>query len=161
MSKWPRSLFYLCLAAAIALDQAGKAWASTSLQPLRSVEIVPGLFNLTYVQNRGIAFGMFAGQGLVIGLIVIALGLFALYQSRGLDWRGVEPNLVGGALVGGAIGNIIDRLRQGYVVDFFDVHWHGHYWPVFNVADSLICISVAWIALRQFVGTAPAKKVEA
>ena len=158
MSKWPRSLFYLCLAAAIVLDQATKAWATAALQPLRSIEMVPGWFSLTYVQNRGIAFGMFAGQGLIIGVIVIALGLFALYHSRGIDWRRVEPNLVGGALVGGALGNIIDRMRQGYVVDFFDAHWHGHFWPVFNVADSLICLSVAWIAWRQLAGPAPAKK---
>lgn len=146
---WPRPSFYVVILMVIVLDQLTKMWATLSLQPLGTVMLVPGFFNLTYVRNTGIAFGMFAGQGLLVGLFVVALGLLALYYARGLNWAGWEPNLVGGCLCGGALGNLLDRSRWGYVVDFFDAHIGMHHWPVFNVADSLICLSVGWIVLRQ------------
>ncbi len=119
--------------------------------------LAPGFFNLTYVRNTGIAFGMFAGEGLLVGLFMVVLALVALYYARGLNWAGWEPNLVGGGLCGGALGNLLDRSRWGYVVDFFDVHAGTYHWPVFNVADSLICVAVGWIVLRQLFGTTPGK----
>jgi signal peptidase II len=152
-TRWPRPVFYVMIVLVIALDQLTKMWATKSLQPLGSVILVPGFFNLTYVRNTGIAFGMFANQGLLVGVFVVVLALVALYYTRGLNWTGWEPNLVGGLLVGGALGNLLDRSRLGYVVDFFDAYIGTHHWPVFNVADSLICISVGWIVLRQLTGT--------
>jgi signal peptidase II len=153
-TRWPRPSFYAVTLLVIVLDQLTKTWATASLRPVRMVTLVPGLFNLTYVQNTGIAFGMFAGQGLLVGLFVAVLALVALYYTRGLDWSGWEPNLVGGCLCGGALGNLLDRSRFGYVVDFFDVYIGAHHWPVFNVADSFICLSVGWIVMRQLgVGT--------
>ena len=148
-ARWPRPSFYVVIALVIALDQLTKTWATVSLRPLRTAELVPGFFNLTYVQNTGIAFGMFKGQGLLVGLFVAALALAALFYARGVNWAGWEPNLVGGCLCGGALGNLLDRSRFGCVVDFFDVHIGAHHWPVFNVADSLICLAVGWIVLRQ------------
>jgi signal peptidase II len=148
-ARWPRPSFYAVTLLVIVLDQLTKMWATQSLQPLGMVTLVPGFFNLTYVRNTGIAFGMFAGQGLLVGLFVVALALGALYYTRGLNWAGWEPNLVGGCLCGGALGNLLDRSRWGYVVDFFDVYIGTHHWPVFNVADSLICLSVGWIVVRQ------------
>jgi signal peptidase II len=152
ISRWPRPLFYLVILVALVADQLTKAWATASLQPLYSITLIPGLFNLTYTRNRGIAFGMFAGDGLVIGLFMIALALTALYYTRGLNWSRLEPNIVGGFLCGGALGNLLDRARFGSVVDFLDVHLGVYRWPVFNVADSLICIAVGWIVLRQIRG---------
>jgi signal peptidase II len=156
LARWPRPSFYAVIVLVIALDQLTKMWATLSLRPLGTLTLVPGFFNLTYVRNTGIAFGMFAGQGLLVGLFVVALALAALYYARGLNWAGWEPNLVGGCLCGGALGNLLDRSRLGYVVDFFDVYLGTHHWPVFNVADSLICLAVGWIVLRQ-LGT---KKLE-
>ena len=156
-ARWPRPSFYVVIVLVIALDQLTKTWATMSLQPLRTVTLAPGLFNLTYLRNTGIAFGMFQGEGLLIGLFVAALALMALYYTRDLDWAGWEPNLVGGCLCGGALGNLLDRARLGYVVDFFDVHIGPHHWPFFNVADSLICLAVGWIVLRQLMGTPPKK----
>ena len=147
--RWPRSSFYLVIVLIIALDQLTKMWATLSLRPLGTIILLPGIFNLTYVRNTGIAFGMFAGQGLLVGLFVGALALAAFFYARGLDWTAWEPNLVGGCLCGGALGNLLDRSRLGYVVDFFDVHLGPHHWPVFNVADSVICLAVGWIVLRQ------------
>jgi signal peptidase II len=155
-SRWPRPSFYVVLFLAIALDQLAKVWVSTTYQPGMSTALVPGFFNLTYVQNTGIAFGMMKNQGLLVALFVIALALGAIYYARGLNWLGWEANLVGGCLAGGALGNLLDRTRLGYVVDFLDAHLGPHHWPVFNVADSLICTSVAWIVIRQ-LGAFPDK----
>ena len=69
--RWPRPIFYLVVVLAIIADQLTKAWATVSLRPLGSVPLVPGFFNLTYVQNTGIAFGMFAGQGLLVAVFMI------------------------------------------------------------------------------------------
>jgi len=148
-TRWPRPSFYLIVVLVIALDQITKAWVVAAFQPEMSTVLIPGFFNLTYVQNTGIAFGMMKGQGLLVGLFVTALALGAIYYARALDWAGWEPNVVGAFLCGGALGNLFDRSRLGYVVDFFDVHLGPHHWPVFNVADSLICVSVAWIVWRQ------------
>jgi signal peptidase II len=130
-----------------------------SLQPVFSVTLIPGFFDLTYVENRGIAFGMFAGQGALVGLLIVVLVFVALYYTRGVNWAGWEPNLVGGFLCGGAVGNLLDRMRHGWVVDFFDVHISAYNlkWPVFNVADSMICIAVGWIVWRQLRGSANTK----
>ncbi len=148
-TRWPRPSFYVIVGLVIALDQLTKAWVVAAFRPESSMALIPGFFNLTFVQNTGIALGMMKGQGLLVGLFVAALALGAIYYSRGLNWAGWEPNIVGGCLCGGAAGNLLDRTRLGYVVDFFDVHLGPHHWPVFNVADSLICISVGWIVLRQ------------
>lgn len=153
MAHWPRPSFYAVIVLVIVLDQLTKAWASASLRPLGSVTLLPGFFNLTYVRNTGIAFGMFAGQEMLVGLFMVVLVLIAFYYTRGLNWAGWEPNVIGGCLCGGAAGNLLDRSRLGYVVDFFDVHLGPHHWPVFNVADSLICIAVGWIVVRQLFGT--------
>jgi signal peptidase II len=157
LRRWPGIIFYGVVVLAIALDQATKAWATASLEPLGSVPVVPGFFNLTYVRNRGVAFGMFAGQEWVVAAFMVVLAGVALWYARGVDWARREPNIVGGLLVGGALGNLLDRWRFGHVVDFFDVYLGPHHWPVFNVADSLICIAVGWIVARQ-MGAAEAPK---
>ncbi len=120
-ARWPRPLFYAVLVLVIAVDQLTKLWATASLRPLGSVPLVPGFFSLTYVRNTGIAFGMFAHQGLMVALFVVLLGVLGFDYTRGLNWAGWEPNLVGGCLVGGALGNLLDRSRLGFVVDFFDL----------------------------------------
>lgn len=151
-ARWPRPLFYFAFVLSVVLDQATKAWATASLEPLGSVTVIPGFFNLTYVRNTGVAFGMFAGHGFLVAAFMLGLVALALFLSRGVDWRRIEPNLVGGCLVGGAIGNIIDRARIGHVVDFLDFHAGPHHWYIFNIADSLICVSVVWIVARQLKG---------
>lgn len=149
-ARWPRPLFYLVIVLVLVLDQLTKALVMGSFHPGESHLVIPGLFNLTYVQNTGIAFGMFQNQKILVGIFVAAFVIGAIYYTRGLNWALREPNLVGGALVGGALGNLLDRARLGYVVDFLDCHLGPYKWPVFNVADSVICVSVAWIVWRQF-----------
>jgi signal peptidase II len=148
-SRLPRPFFYVTIILVLIVDHFTKAWTMAAFHPGQSLVLIPDLFSLTYVQNTGIAFGMFKGQGLLVALFVTAIAIAAFYYSRDVNWARLEPNLVGGALVGGALGNMFDRVRLGYVVDFFDVHAGTYQWPVFNVADSLICLAVAWIVIRQ------------
>jgi signal peptidase II len=153
IQRWPRPLFYLALMVSVVADQAAKAWATRSLEPVGSIQVIPGFFSLTYVPNTGVAFGMLAGHGFIVTLMLVALAALAFYLARGVNWASWEPNLVGGCLCGGAMGNLIDRVRIGHVVDFLDVYVGPHHWPSFNVADSLICICVGWIVLRQVFGS--------
>jgi signal peptidase II len=148
--RWPRPSFYAVILLVIALDQLTKAWETASAgMRERVVPVIPGFFNLVYGQNTGIAFGMFQGHGLLVGLFIVMLAMVALYYAKGLNWASWEPNLVGGCLCGGALSNLLDRARLGYVVDFLDVYIGTHHWPTFNVADSVICLAVGWIVLRQ------------
>jgi signal peptidase II len=128
-------------AVVVALDQATKAIASGALDPGERIGIGLG-FELADVRNRGIAFGLLAnGQGLVIAVtaaaLVLILGFFALNPSRPGLWIGV------GLLTGGALGNLLDRVRADEVTDFLD----PPLWPAFNVADIAITVGILVLVL--------------
>ena len=148
-ARWPRALFYIVLAGVLAADQTSKAWVRANLTLHEPLAVIPGFFNLTFTHNTGVAFGMFQGEGLVVVLLVVALALGALFYTRGLNWAVREPNIVGGMIVGGALGNLLDRARLGYVVDFLDFQFGTYHWYIFNVADSCICVAVAWLVVGQ------------
>lgn len=151
-ARWPRPLFYIVMGLVLAADQLSKAWVRATLPLHASTTVIPGLLDLTFTHNTGVAFGMFQGQGFFVALLVVALAAGALFYTQGVNWAGWEPNLVGGALCGGAIGNLVDRARLGYVVDFFDFHLGVHHWYIFNVADSCICVAVTWLMIGQLRG---------
>jgi signal peptidase II len=130
--------------AVIGLDRWTKQLAVTHLldSGVRSVPILGEYVRLTYVENRGAAFGLFQDQTaffVVVGIVVIAV---ILGSYRYMPEPGWVLNVSLGLQMGGAIGNLIDRIRVGYVVDFIDLT----FWPVFNVADSAICVGVAGLA---------------
>lgn len=144
---------WLALAALVlVLDQASKAWVLASFRPMES-HIVTPFFNLVLVFNSGAAFSFLAGAG---GwqkwfFVVLALGisLWLLMLLR----RHAPERLLPAALsliLGGAIGNVVDRLRFDAVVDFLDFHLAGYHWPAFNVADSAITVGVALMLWHQF-----------
>jgi len=121
-----------------------------------SREIIPGLFNFTYLTNKGAAFGLLNGnygawrQIFFVAIAVIALIvlIIALRQLREQGWiYGVALGLI----AGGAAGNLLDRLRLGAVVDFLDFYYKGHHWPAFNVADSAITVGVSLLILQQIL----------
>lgn len=126
-----------------ALDQLTKIAVRRHLVPGESIPVWPGVFHLTYVQNPGAAFGILKYQtGFFIGvtiLVVVAILLYARRLGPNMGW--VELALA--LELGGALGNLLDRLRFGYVVDFFDFR----IWPVFNVADMAIVSGVGLLFL--------------
>jgi signal peptidase II len=148
-ARWPRALFYIVLAVVLGADQLSKAWVRGNLPLHEPRAVIPGFFYLTFTQNTGVAFGMFQGKGWMVTLLVLALALGALVYTRALNWAATEPNLVGGLIVGGALGNMLDRARLGYVVDFLDFQFGTYHWYIFNVADSCICVAVGWLVIGQ------------
>ena len=129
-----------------AADQASKVWAVRNLPPFELREVVPGFFGLVHVRNTGVAFSLLSNldhrwvHPALILATVLAMGAVLAYIAY-LPCRGAAP--VGlGLILGGAIGNLIDRARLGYVVDFLDLYWRNHHWPTFNVADVGITVGV-------------------
>src|SRR5205823_12385993 len=122
--------------------------AEVRLRVLRPLTIVAYIVRLTYFENRGAAFGLLQDQTaffVFVGILVVGV-IAASY--RYLPRSGIRLHLALGLQLGGAIGNLIDRIRQGYVVDFVDFGYHSNWWPVFNVADSAIVVGVALLALN-------------
>jgi signal peptidase II len=135
----------------LALDQASKAVIERFFFLHESREVIPRFFNLTYVQNKGAAFGMFgtlpwaATIFVIIALIAIVIILLYIRQIKaGEVWMPVCFALI----LTGAAGNLIDRFRLGSVVDFLDFYYRGWHWPAFNVADSCITIGVTLMAIK-------------
>ena len=132
-------------------DQFTKAAALSALSPGNPVAVLPG-FNLTLGFNTGASFGllggMMAGRPLLMaaltGAVTLAFAVLAFRARRGLESMGLA------LIVGGALGNIIDRLRQGAVTDFLDLNWRDWHWPAFNVADIAITLGTACILLSAF-----------
>lgn len=133
-------LFVLPLAVVI-LDQFSKYIVVENIALGESIPIIEEVFHLTYILNPGAAFGMFAHNRLffiAIAVIVIGIIIWARREILASPW---EVKAGCGLFLGGAIGNLIDRARQGLVIDFFDFR----IWPVFNIADIAICIGVGLI----------------
>lgn len=154
----PNALAWLVVSVAtIAFDQATKALARDALEPYVPHPAIPHVLNWTLAFNRGAAFSFLAGgsgwQTWLFGLLAIAvsIGLIAwLACTRRGDWRTALPVAL---IIGGALGNLIDRLAHGRVTDFIEVYWHAWSWPTFNVADSAITVgAVLLIAFGLFAG---------
>jgi signal peptidase II len=134
----------------VVLDQATKQLVIHSLERGESVDVFPGL-ELTNTRNTGVAFGALEGSGAIVGVLIavvlaLLVGYFALHAERKWLWLPV------GMLLGGAIGNLIDRVREGAVIDFID----PVAWPAFNVADSCIVLGVG--VLLYVLEAAPGKR---
>lgn len=151
------------------LDQATKQAALSRLDPYASTTIIEGLFDLTLVKNPGGVFGLFRDldpglrAALFTAVPLLAIGLILVYAWKSAPF-GALSRLALPLILGGAVGNLIDRLRFGYVVDFLDVHWRGYHWPAFNVADSAICVGIGMLlieSLRPEPAPAPAPSPDA
>lgn len=139
-------------------DQALKLWAEQTLKLGASVTVIPGFFSLTRVHNTGVAFGMAQGNNLVTGLLAAGILVFAGWLARSWDWERRFVQMVAAMVAGGAVGNLIDRVRLGYVLDFFDFHLWGFSWPAFNLADAGISVGVALLVLSWLAGKSPEKQ---
>lgn len=147
-------LRWLWLAAlVVVLDQATKVWAEAALRFAEPVELL-SWFNLTLLYNRGAAFSFLAGAGgwqrfLFLGIGLVAVVVIVVWLRR---LRAQETiTAVGLALIlGGAVGNLIDRALYGHVVDFIDWHYGGWHWPAFNIADAGITVGAVLVVLSGF-----------
>ncbi|MFQ5694461.1 MAG: signal peptidase II [Terriglobia bacterium] len=156
-----RAFALLLAALVVGLDQVSKWIVSHSLALGETRRIVPGLFNLTHLHNRGAAFGLLSDfDSAAVVVFLISFSAAALLLVVSLLWRTAPFSAAGWGLaliLGGALGNLIDRLRNGSVVDFLDFHLSGYHWPAFNLADSAIVIGAAVLlaqALRSRGGLA-------
>ena len=137
----------------VALDQATKLYIDANFRLHESIPVIDGLFNLTYVRNKGAAFGILADSAVRIPFFITV----SILAMLGILWylrriRNDQPlALFSLSLVfAGAFGNLIDRIRLGEVIDFLDVFWRGYHWPAFNVADSAICVGVALLMIDMW-----------
>lgn len=138
-----RSVFLLLAGLVILLDQVTKALALTFLVPGESQPIFPNIFHLTLVENQGIAFGLFQGSDRILFILItvsIAVLIWIGFRSNRARLR-TQAAL--GLILGGAVGNWVDRIRAGAVIDFLDFR----IWPVFNVADMAITVGVGLFLL--------------
>lgn len=150
---------WLLAAVVLGLDQLTKYWVSARL-PFGSYgpagyAVIPGFFNLVHVGNTGAAWSMFAGRSAVLAGLAVATLLAIHFWRRQLGLREPAGQLAFGLLCGGIVGNLVDRLVHGHVIDFIDLHFGGYTYPTFNVADSAICVGVAWYILWSLRQPAP------
>ncbi len=146
-------IFLLATAAVVAADQASKAWVLGWLELHQSVPVIDGLFNITYVRNPGSAFGFLAGASLgfrsvFYAVITAAVALLILYYLKKERADSLGMSLALAFVFAGALGNLIDRIRFGEVIDFLDVYVSSFHWPAFNVADSSISVGACLILLQ-------------
>jgi signal peptidase II len=146
-------LFIIPALAVIILDQASKIIIARTIGFYQSIPIINGLVNLVHVRNRGMAFGIMnrpdAGVSFYfLVAITIAAILLILFWFTRIKQEDRKLLLGLSLILGGAIGNLIDRIRLKEVIDFVDVYFRSYHWPAFNVADSAITIGAVWIALH-------------
>ena len=144
-----RVLFFSLLI--VATDQFTKWLAVTRLRPLGSVTLIPDFFNLSYVENIGAAWGMLAGQRwMLIGFALLTVGF--MFWKRGQLFVPFRcSTAIQSLLYGGILGNSIDRIVTGRVIDFLDFHWGTSHFPAFNIADSAICCGAfLYLAVQWF-----------
>jgi signal peptidase II len=144
----------------VVVDQVTKWIILNQLDLYHAIPVIPGFFNITHVQNPGGAFGFLAQQSPLIRSIVFLLMSFLAVCLIFWFYRKTPPThrflAVGFALIfGGAIGNLVDRVRFGRVVDFLDFYLGGWHWPAFNVADSAITTGIAIFLLHVVLGRMP------
>ena len=145
-------LVALCV---VLLDQASKEWVRGAFSLHESVPVIPGFFHLTYIRNTGAAWGMFSGQNIALSaLALVMLAVLVVFRRKILP-PGRVHRVALGLLCGGIAGNLFDRLRLDYVVDFLDFFVRTSHFPAFNVADSAICVGVGIYVLGTLLAKTP------
>jgi len=151
--KPQHKLFVVLTAGVLFLDQLSKAVVSSALRMYEIRPIIHGLLNLTRIHNTGAAFGLLSGQVspartfFFLAVSVLAMGVVVwmlLRLPKGQKMEQVALSLI----FAGALGNVVDRIRLGEVVDFIDIYYRSYHWPAFNVADSAISIGVILLLFR-------------
>ena len=149
----------------VILDQLTKLWVASAMQLHESIAVF-SWFNLTYVRNPGAAFSLFADHSSAFRvpffiLVSLVAGTAIAFFVRQTPASQRSVLVACGLVLGGALGNLIDRVAYGEVIDFADAHWQGMHWPAFNVADACISVGVGLLLLRGvFVRDEPRGEAE-
>ncbi len=152
MSPWRKFAGPVTAALVLTLaDQGTKAWIVRHFGLYEARSVLPDFFHIVHVRNTGVAFGFLSSLNPAwVNPLLIAATVFAVFGVLGylyyIPGRGPAPCGLG-LVLGGAVGNLIDRARLGYVVDFLDVHWRRFHWPAFNVADIGITVGIGLLIL--------------
>jgi signal peptidase II len=143
-------MLILCLSFSIALlDQFTKYLVQQKLLT-GSFVVIPNCFDLSYVQNTGAAWGIMQGlNNWLVILSIVMLGVLIIFR-RSILQDTLIHRVATGLMIGGIVGNLVDRIKLGYVIDFLHFFWRNHHFPSFNVADSAICAGVALYIITQF-----------
>jgi signal peptidase II len=148
-------IFLLTVPAIVVIDRITKAYIDSTMALHDSLTVIPGFFSITYVRNPGAAFGFLAGASpmfrsiFFLGITAAAIGLILYYISKS---QNDEPLLIFSLslILSGAVGNFIDRIKIGEVIDFLDVYIGSHHWPAFNVADSAISVGAVILIIAMY-----------
>jgi signal peptidase II len=153
------TLLLITVGVVVLCDQVTKLYVDAVMWPHQSITVIENYLDVTYVRNPGGAFGLFARadrgivRPLLLGLSAVAAVIIILiYRNTPPDRLLVR--LAFSLILGGAIGNLIDRLRFDEVIDFLDVHWSHYHWPAFNIADAAITVGVAILCWDLLFGKA-------
>ena len=146
-----RYLILLTVSALVlVLDQATKIYIDRTMALHSSIPVIDQFFSITYLRNKGAAFGILANSSfrlpffILVSTVAVCV-IFVVIKRLREDQKLTMVSL--SLIFSGALGNLIDRVRLGEVIDFLDVHWYDHHWPAFNVADSAICVGVFLLAI--------------
>lgn len=154
MSKKYKTLLIIVVGL-VSLDQATKLYIDSHMKLHQSIEVIKNFFQITYIRNSGAAFGILSGFKsiwltlffMLISIVAAGIILFCYHKTS----ENHRLTLISLALIiSGAIGNFIDRVFYGEVIDFLYFHWYQHYWPAFNVADSCITVGVGLLLWNMF-----------
>jgi len=160
MFRTPRIFYFLFVLSILAVDQLAKAVVTQKISLYGSNEVIPGFFNITYIQNRGAIFGFFSQSGnhfvylllTLTSLAALALVVYYFFKTPP-DEKLMKVSL--SLILGGALGNLADRIFRGYVVDFMDFYVKKWHWPSFNVSDSCITIGAIFLIFLFFLKRRP------
>ena len=153
-----RPVFFVLAVIVVILDQVTKHWAKTALAGDRIITIIPNFWQMHLAHNEGAAFSMFSGHTGKLALFSIGVSVILTLWA----WR-IKPGEQGmrvalGLILGGAVGNIIDRVWLGAVVDFIQWHWmYKYFYPTFNIADSAICVGIGLMVVASLRIPSPGK----
>ena len=154
-SPWAAYPLYAIALSILILDQASKLAIVQAMRVGQTIPVLPDFFDIAFVMNPGAAFGIMASRSSAFRspffmlVSALAIGLIVYYYHRYLHEPARLPSAALGLILGGAVGNLIDRMRFGMVIDFLDFHVGGYHWPAFNVADAAISIGVGLMLLRM------------
>lgn len=165
-SNWKESglRWYWVVVLVFIADQVSKQWVLANFELYESIKLLP-IFSFTYVRNYGAAFSFLSDAGgwqkWLFTFIAIGFSTLLTIWLRKQPTQMWRLNLAYTLVIGGALGNLIDRLQHGFVVDFLDFYWNKSHFPAFNIADSAICVGAALIIIDSFISDRDEKRNKA